>query len=99
MKDYTGQFEHPAYQTLTISQEGEQLKFDLHGLTGALKHYHYDVFQGAEGAAGLEGTKVTFVVSRAGEIDSVAIALEPSVKEIIFTRKPKPQEKAPTVQN
>jgi hypothetical protein len=47
-----------------------------------------------EGAAGLEGTKLTFLVSRAGEIDSVAIALEPNVREIIFTRKPKPQEKA-----
>lgn len=94
LKDYTGQFEHPAYQTLTISQEGEQLKFDLHGLIGDLKHYHYDIFQGAEGPAGLEGAKLTFLVSRAGEIDSVAIALEPTVKEIIFTRKPKPQEKA-----
>jgi CubicO group peptidase (beta-lactamase class C family) len=94
LKDYAGQFEHPAYQTLTISQDGEQLKFDLHGLTGALKHYHYDIFQGAEGAAGLGGTKLTFLVSRAGEIDSVAIALEPNVREIIFTRKPKPQEKS-----
>ncbi len=94
LSDYVGQFEHPAYQTLTISQEGEQLKFDLHGLTGALKHYHYDIFQGVDGAAGLAGTKLTFLVSPAGEIDSVAIPLEPTVKEIIFTRKPKPQEKA-----
>ena len=94
LKDYAGQFEHPAYQTLTITQEGEQLKFDLHGLAGGLKHYHYDIFQGAEGAAGLEGTKLTFLINRAGEIDGVAIALEPTVKEIVFTRKPKPQEKA-----
>ena len=94
LSDYVGQFEHPAYQTLTISQESEQLKFDLHGVTGALKHYHYDIFQGVEGALGLEGTKVTFLVSPAGEIDSVSIPLEPSVKEIVFKRKPKPEEKA-----
>jgi CubicO group peptidase (beta-lactamase class C family) len=94
LSDYTGQFEHPAYQTLTISQEGEQLKFELHGLTGGLKHYHYDVFQGTEGSAGLEGTKLTFIVNPAGEIDSVVIPLEPSVKEIIFKRKPKTEEKA-----
>ena len=94
LADYAGQFEHPAYQTLTIRQEGEQLKFDLHGLSGGLKHYHYDIFQGAEGAAGLEGTKVTFLVNRAGEIDSVSIPLEPNVKEIIFRRKANPQEKA-----
>jgi len=94
LKDYTGQFEHPAYQTLTITEEGEQLRFDLHGLTGALKHYHYDIFQGADGAAGLGGTKLTFVTSRSGEITGVSILLESSVKEIVFTRKPQPQEKA-----
>src|SRR5215510_2192942 len=71
LKDYTGQFEHPAYQTLTIIEEDEQLRFDLHGLTGALKHYHYDIFQGADGAAGLGGTKLTFVTSRSGEITGV----------------------------
>lgn len=94
LKDYAGQFEHPAYQSLTITQEGEQLKFDLHGLTGGLKHYHYDIFQGEEGAAGLDGTKLTFLMNRAGEIAGVSIALEPNVKEIVFTRKAKPQEKA-----
>ncbi len=52
LKDYAGQYQHPAYQTLTITQEGDQLKFDLHNLTGALKHYHYDIFQGVEGAPG-----------------------------------------------
>jgi hypothetical protein len=38
-------------------------------------------------AAALCGTKVTFLVNNAGEIDRVSIPLEPSVKEIIFTRK------------
>jgi len=87
LRDYAGQFEHPAYQTLVITQEGERLKFDLHGLTGGLNHYHYDIFQAAEGTAALEGTKVAFLMNRAGEIDRVSIALEPSVKEIVFTRR------------
>jgi CubicO group peptidase (beta-lactamase class C family) len=98
LKEYTGQFEHPAYQTLTITQESDQLKFDLHGLTGQLNHYHYDIFQLAEGSAVLEGQKVTFLMNNAGDIDRVALLLEPSVKEIVFTRKPARQEKA-TVQN
>lgn len=93
LSDYTGQFEHPAYQTLTISQAGEQLKMDLHGLTGALKHYHYDIFQATEGGP-LEGTKITFIVNAAGEIDGVSIPLEPSVKEIVFKRKPRSDERA-----
>jgi len=87
LRDYTGKFDHPAYQTLGITQEGEQLKVDLHGLTGALKHYHYDIFQVTDDADALVGTKVTFLMNRAGEIDRVAITLEPNVKEIIFTRR------------
>lgn len=85
LKEYTGQFEHPAYQTLTITQEGEQLRADLHGLSGVLKHYHYDIFQVVEGD--LKGVKITFLMNGAGEIDRASIPIEPSVKEIIFTRR------------
>ena len=85
LSDYVGQFEHPAYQTLTITRDGEQLKGNLHGLPFTLKHYHYDVFQGADGT--LSGLKVAFQMNKAGELDRVAILLEPSVKEIVFTRK------------
>jgi CubicO group peptidase (beta-lactamase class C family) len=98
LKDYTGQFEHPAYQTLTITEEGGQLKFDLHGLAGGLKHYHYDTFQLTGEATGLEGRKLTFLINQAGEIDRASIPLEPTVKEIVFTRKPKPQEKKSTLE-
>jgi len=88
LKDFAGTFENSAYQTLTISLEGDQLKYDLHGLRGGLSHYHYDVFQGTEGSQGIGGTKVTFLTSKSsGEIDRVAILLEPAVKEIVFTRR------------
>lgn len=82
---YGGQFEHPAYQTLTLTTDGEGLKGDLHGLAFRLKHYHYDVFQIAGG--NLEGRMMTFLLNQAGEVERVAIALEPNVKEIIFTRR------------
>lgn len=87
LNDYTGTFENSAYQTLTISLEGDQLKYDLHGLRGALSHYHYDVFKGTDGSPAIGGTKVNFLTSKStGEIDRVAILLEPAVKEIVFTR-------------
>ncbi len=85
LSEYAGQFVHPAYQTLTITRNGEQLQGDLHGLMFTLKHHHYDVFLSADGA--LNGTKVTFLMNKAGELDRVAILLEPNVKEIVFTRK------------
>lgn len=85
LKEYTGRFEHPAYQTLTITQEGEQLKADLHGLSGALKHYRHDIFAVVGGD--LKGAKIAFLMNSAGEIDRASIPLEPAVKEIIFTRR------------
>jgi CubicO group peptidase (beta-lactamase class C family) len=94
LANYTGQFEHPAYQILAIAQEGDRLTFDLHSLTGSLKHYHFDIFQVAEGTSPLAGTRMTFLMNSAGEIDRIAIPIEPNVKEIIFTRKPKPPERA-----
>ncbi len=93
LKDYVGQFTHPAYGELTVSLIGEQLRFDLHGLQAPLKHYHYDVFEaGTEpdsvgSEASLEGTKIAFSLNKSGEIISVALPLEPSVKDIVFTRK------------
>lgn len=94
LADYTGQFEHPAYQTLTITQAGDRLKFDLHGLTGELRHFHYDIFQVSESVVDLDGLLMTFVTNKEGEIDRVAIELESSVKEIVFTRKARGQEKS-----
>ncbi len=44
--------------------------------------------RGSKEHQGLDGTKVTFLINKAGEIDRVSIPLESSVKEIIFTRKP-----------
>ncbi len=85
LSDYVGQYVHPAYQTLTITRDGEQLKGDLHGLKFTLKHYHYDVFLGTDGVT--NETKVAFQMNKAGELDRVAILLESNVKEIVFTRK------------
>lgn len=85
LSEYVGQFIHPAYQTLTITRDGEQLKGNLHGLPFTLKHHHYDVFMSTDGT--FNRTKVSFLMNKAGELDRVAILLEPGVKEIVFTRK------------
>ena len=98
LQSYTGQFEHPAYQTITITQDGEQLKGDLHGQPFALKHYHYDIFQIPEG--GMSGRSasylVKFLMNDTGAIDRVAIRLEPATNEIVFTRKKEPNVAAPS---
>jgi CubicO group peptidase (beta-lactamase class C family) len=86
LTDYTGSFEHPAYGSLLINQEGDSLQVDFHGLTSGLRHYHYDIFEGT-GPRYFKGEKINFKTNLAGEINEVQIKLEPGVKDIVFTRK------------
>lgn len=96
LADYVGEFEHPGYGKLMVTLEGDALKVDLRGFGAKLKHYHYDVFQGAEdpaalGASPLAAMKVSFLANKVGQIDRATLPLEPSVKEIVFTRKEPPK--------
>ena len=94
LKDFTGQFEHPAYGAMTIMQEGEGLKSERNGVTASLKHFHYDVFQLAHPGSPYDGMKIMFQMNKAGDIDRIAVPLEPSVKDIIFTRRAEPMAKS-----
>src|SRR5690242_15619131 len=42
---YTGAYEHPAYGTFTITQEGETLKGRYNDLDYTFAHQHYDIFE------------------------------------------------------
>jgi len=57
-----------------------------------LGHYHYDIFAVPQDlpppAGALAGAKVTFFYNKKGDIDRLAIPLEPSVDDIVFTRMP-----------
>ena len=94
LKDFTGQFEHPAYGVLTIKQEGEELKSERNGATASLKHFHYDVFQVTDPESPYDGMKIMFQMNKAGDIDRVSVPMEPSVKDIIFTRRAEPIAKS-----
>jgi CubicO group peptidase (beta-lactamase class C family) len=82
---YTGEFEHPAYGTITVRRDGEQLWLTHHKLDVPLTHFHYDIFQ-----VTIErfffSSKVNFFTGHKGEIESLAIALEPAVQPITFKR-------------
>jgi CubicO group peptidase (beta-lactamase class C family) len=94
LKDFTGQFEHPAYGVLTIMQEGEGMKSERNGVTASMKHFHYDIFQLVGPGSPYDGMKIMFQMNKAGDIDRVAVPLEPSVKDIIFTRRAEPMAKS-----
>lgn len=97
--DYTGLYNNPGYGTLDVLQRNDSL-FMLAVTQGTwLRHYHYDVFEvlPVDKTDGIdtsekENLKVQFHMNTAGEISHISLPLQPGLKDIEFTRKPKPKE-------
>jgi hypothetical protein len=85
LKSYAGKFHHPGYGIVEISVNGDNLSVDIHGLKSPLKHYHYDYFEATDETY-FDREKVSFISGLKGEIDKLAIQLEPQVDDIVFTR-------------
>jgi hypothetical protein len=87
LEDYAGDYEHPAYGTISIVKDGDALKIKTSVLEGSLSHYHYDVFEMNAELLGRDfKQKVSFAADLKGNIASVSMQLEPAVKDIVFTR-------------
>ncbi len=92
LKDYAGDYSNPGYGIATIAIDGTALKLTLNRVTKSLEHYHYDVFQvPANPLDPFEKMKVMFLTDINGDISSISMPLEPSVKDIVFTRMPDKQ--------
>ena len=96
LKEYAGDYANPAYGTVTITlngvQNGNTFKMSLNRLSSPLRHVHYDVFEVPDDPLDpLEKTKLMFFTDLKGDISSLSIPLEPSVKDIVFTRLPERQ--------
>jgi CubicO group peptidase (beta-lactamase class C family) len=89
LKDYVGDYSHPGYGVVSIAQDGDHFKMTLNKVTKPLEHYHYDQFQvPADPLDPFEKLRVMFLTDGEGEISSVSMQLQPSVKDIVFTRMP-----------
>ena len=89
LDDYTGDYENPGYGPLKVQLSGDRLQVTFNGITTPLEHWHYDTFNGAKSAdPTFEDTKFSFATDTRGFISGVAAPLEPSVREIVFTKKP-----------
>jgi CubicO group peptidase (beta-lactamase class C family)/Tol biopolymer transport system component/poly(3-hydroxybutyrate) depolymerase len=93
LEDYAGSYDHPAYGTVKVELDGSVLRVTTGGgLTAPLHHYHYDIFESDDDPAGrFNQQKLTFSYNKRGEIDRVAVAFEPAVSDIVFTRVADPQ--------
>jgi len=92
LKEYLGDFEHPGYGVVSISAEPDGLLVNLNKLPMHAKHYHYDVFEVPYDPQNpFSKQKIQFFSDLNGEISSLAMPLEPRVKDMVFTRKPDKQ--------
>ncbi len=87
LAEYAGEYEHPGYGMAKVGVENGGLTFTFNQLGGKMEHFHYDVFEVAEIPQDpFSKMKVSFHSSLQGEVDSLVLPLESTVKEIVFTR-------------
>jgi len=92
LEDYAGEYAHPGYGRAVISAAGGQLRLRYNRLSFRLRHYHYDEFRmresllAGESLSGGHDFRVSFRLNAAGAVGAVAIAFEPAVADIVFTR-------------
>jgi CubicO group peptidase (beta-lactamase class C family) len=89
LADYAGTYEHPGYGRLLVEEKDGGLTVRFNALVGPLAHRHYDVFEHEFKQAGVI-YPLTFAGDAVGDIVSVAVPVEPMVKDIIFAKQPPP---------
>jgi CubicO group peptidase (beta-lactamase class C family) len=84
---YLGQYEHPGYGILTVSEDENGLKADFNELSFRMTHYHYDIFEIKYDLFDMP-LKLNFATDVQGNICGLSAQLEPSVNDIVFTHMP-----------
>lgn len=91
LSEYAGDYEHPGYGTLRITQAGDALTLQFNGMSTPLPHLHYEVFQAPRSATGdLSELRVQFLSNFDGDTETLRIEIEPSVRPVEFKRQPDP---------
>jgi hypothetical protein len=87
LKEYAGEYTHPAYGTIMIEYENDNLMAYYHDFEMEMEHWHYDVFRGKYDWMGEEAMLMVFHGNAHGQIDRLSLPLEPAVDEILFIRQ------------
>jgi CubicO group peptidase (beta-lactamase class C family) len=88
LEAYAGDYEHPAYGTMSIKHQDGALHWSWRGMFASLNHRHYETFELPEVPDRLLPDKlaITFLTDRDGNIVSLSTSLEPMVRDIVFAR-------------
>ncbi len=87
LDDYAGHYEHPAYGIFQVQRDGEGLKGLHNGFEYGFTHLHYDIFLAYLPRFDLQ-FKASFAINLDGDLESLALPLEPEAKPIVFKRVP-----------
>ncbi len=88
LSQLAGEFEHPGYGTIRITEAGKKLRSSFNGLEFEMEHWHYNVFSAAAVDVPRLKFLVNFHVNSKGDPDRLTIPLEAAADEIEFTRIP-----------
>ncbi len=88
LREYAGEYGEPGYGTLAVTYEDKRLYAEYNNLRAKLEHWHYDVFMALFPELDDQRIKFNFRTNSSGDIHQVAVPLEPSVNDIVFTRQP-----------
>ncbi|NOX87905.1 MAG: serine hydrolase, partial [Calditrichaeota bacterium] len=89
LEEYAGDYEHPGYGLLSVRKVKDHLEFTFNDIKTPLEHWHYEVFNALKGEDdAFENMKLQFRTDLKGNVSAVEVPFEPSVKNIVFTKKP-----------
>jgi CubicO group peptidase (beta-lactamase class C family) len=91
LADYAGDYEHPGYGRIRITQAEGRLHWAFRGMSEPLAHRHCDTFELPEtpespGSLLPGQLALSFSTDREGNIASISVPFEPLVKDIVFNR-------------
>ncbi len=91
LDEYAGDYEHPAYGTLSVVRDGSaNLKASIHGIPMRLEHWHYETYRAVfeDPAFADEKMFVLFRTNPKGDVDALTMPLETQTADIVFEKKP-----------
>jgi CubicO group peptidase (beta-lactamase class C family) len=89
LDEYAGDYWHPGYGALKVELKGNTLQFTYNAITTPLEHWHYDTFSGGKADdPTFRDMKLTFRTDVNGNVAAVAAPFEPTLDDVVFTKKP-----------
>ena len=89
LDEYAGDYEHPGYGIIQVELHDGQLNLTYNKISAPLEHWHYEVFNALKNPKdpAFEDQKVQFLTNVKGQVDSLAVTMEPRLKPIVFSKR------------